>query len=381
MNRRSHVALSPASNPRALQEKTFILLLVAVTLAFAWILWPYFGAIFWAAILAILFTPLYRWLLTDTRRRPTLAALVTLTVIVLIVILPSIVITAILLEQAVDAYQRVQSGQLDIAHSLQAILAALPTWVTGMLDRFGLTSVADIQDRLSAGLGRSLKFFASQALNFGQNALEFVVAFFIMLYLLFFLLRDGRPLRSRASDAIPLSRELQHELSRRFTTVIRATIKGNIVVAIVQGALGGLAFWFLDIRGSLLWAVLMALLSLLPAVGTALVWLPVAIYLIATGQTWQGAGLIAYGVVVIGLVDNVLRPLLVGKDTKMPDYLVLLSTLGGLAAFGFSGFVIGPIIAAMFIAVWDTVAAERTEIERAHHGSPTVARSERSGSG
>jgi len=356
---------TPASNPRALQEKAFILLLVAVTIAFAWILWPYFGAIFWAAILAILFTPLYRWLLADTRRRPTLAALVTLTVIVVLVILPSVVIGAILLDQALDAYQRVQSGQLDISRSLHTILAALPSWLVDMLDRLGLTSVADMQERLSSGLGRSLKFFASHALNVGQNALEFVVGFFVMLYLLFFLLRDGRTLRKRASDAIPLSRELQQELSQRFTNVIRATIKGNIVVAIVQGGLGGFAFWFLGIKGALLWAVLMTFLSLLPAVGTALIWLPAALYLVATGENWQGLALIAYGVLVIGLVDNVLRPLLVGKDTKMPDYLVLLSTLGGMAVFGFSGFVIGPIVAAMFIAVWDTVAAERTRAEDA----------------
>jgi len=374
------VALTPSSNPRALQEKAFILLLVAVTAAFAWILWPYFGAIFWAAILAILFSPLYRWLLADVQRRPTLAALATLTVIVVMVILPSAVVSAILLDQALDAYERVESGQIDIGGSLQTILSALPSWLVHALDRFGLTSVADMQERLAAGLGRSFKFFAAQAFNIGQNALEFVVSLFIMLYLLFFLLRDGRTLRRRASDAIPLSRELQHELSQRFTNVIRATIKGNIVVAIVQGALGGLAFWFLDISGALLWAVLMMLLSLLPAVGTALVWLPVAGYLIATGETWQGIGLIAFGVLVIGLVDNVLRPLLVGKDTKMPDYLVLLSTIGGMTAFGFSGFVIGPVLAAMFIAVWDTIAAERTGREAAPVADRGEARSARYGS-
>ena len=157
-------------------------------------------------------------------------------------------------------------------------------------------------------------------------------------------------------DAIPLSEDLQQNLSAKFTTVIRATVRGNIVVAVVQGALGGIAFWVLGIQGALLWAVLMAFLSLLPAVGTALVWLPVAIYLLATGETWQGIALIAFGVVVIGLVDNVLRPILVGKDTKLPDYVVLFATLGGLAVFGFNGFVIGPLIAAMFMAVWDTLA-------------------------
>jgi predicted PurR-regulated permease PerM len=170
-------------------------------------------------------------------------------------------------------------------------------------------------------------------------------------------------LRRRAGDAVPLRPELQRELSTRFVSVIRATIKGNIVVAIVQGALGGLAFWVLGIRGALLWAVLMAFLSLLPAVGSALVWVPVAIYLIATGAIWGGVGLIAYGVLVIGLVDNVLRPTLVGKDTKLPDYVVLLSTLGGMAVFGFNGFVLGPIIAVMFVAAWDTLAASRRETD------------------
>ena len=138
-------------------------------------------------------------------------------------------------------------------------------------------------------------------------------------------------------------------------------MKGNVVVAIVQGALGGIIFWILGIHASLLWGVLMGFLSLLPAVGAALVWLPVAIYFLFTGAVWQGAVLMGYGVLVIGLADNVLRPMLVGKDTKMPDYVVLISTLGGMAIFGFNGFVIGPIIAAMFIAVWATVAALKEE--------------------
>jgi predicted PurR-regulated permease PerM len=119
----------------------------------------------------------------------------------------------------------------------------------------------------------------------------------------------------------------------------------------------------MGIHAPLLWAVLMAVLSLLPAVGAALVWLPVAIYLMTTGDLWQGVGLVIYGVLVIGLVDNLMRPLLVGKDTRMPDYVVLISTVGGLAIFGINGFVIGPVIAAMFIAVWGIVAASRANQE------------------
>jgi predicted PurR-regulated permease PerM len=130
-------------------------------------------------------------------------------------------------------------------------------------------------------------------------------------------------------------------------------------MAAVQGALGGLIFWLLGIHAPVLWAVVMALCSLLPAVGAAIVWFPVAIYFLATGAVWQGVVLLAYGTFVMGLVDNLLRPLLVGKETEMPDYLVLISTLGGIAAFGLSGFVIGPLVAALFIAIWDIFSASR----------------------
>jgi predicted PurR-regulated permease PerM len=137
-------------------------------------------------------------------------------------------------------------------------------------------------------------------------------------------------------------------------------VKGTILVAIVQGALGGLIFWLLGIHAPVLWGVVMAFLSLVPAVGAAVVWLPVALYLLATGAVWQGVVLIAFGAGVIGLVDNLLRPYLVGKDTAMPDYIVLISTLGGIAIFGLNGFVIGPLIAAMFIAVWDIASRGAT---------------------
>ena len=137
-----------------------------------------------------------------------------------------------------------------------------------------------------------------------------------------------------------------------FGTVVRATVKGNLLVAAIQGVLGGVAFWFLDIPAALLWAVLMAFLSLVPAVGAALVWVPVAVYFLVTGALWECIALTAWGVLVIGLVDNLLRPVLVGKDVRMPDYVVMITTLGGMAVFGIHGFVIGPTIAAMCMAVW-----------------------------
>ena len=242
------------------------------------------------------------------------------------------------------------------------MLGALPSWVSNVIDRFGLTNLGALQEKLSTGMVQGGQFVAAKALNIGQNTFDFIVNLGIVLYLLFFLLRDGDDLARRIRTAIPLHDDQKRELLTSFTTVIRATVKGNVVVAIAQGALGGLAFWFLNVHAPVLWAVVMAFLSLLPAVGSALVWLPVAIYFLVTGATWQGIVLIAFSVLVIGLVDNVLRPILVGKDTKMPDYVVLIATLGGMAIFGLSGFVIGPVIAAMFMAVWDIFSSSRARL-------------------
>jgi predicted PurR-regulated permease PerM len=351
---------SPNSvNFPGLEDKTFLLLVVAVSLAFAWILLPYYGAVFWATVLAIMFAPVYRRLSRSMRQKRTLAALATVTIILMIVILPLTLIAALLVQEGFNAYERIQSGELNIVRYFQQVFGALPKWVTDLLDRFGLTNLSLMQERLSASLIKGSQFLAAQALNIGQNTFELIVNLFIVLYLLFFLLRDGDDLSKRIKNAIPLHSEQQRDLFNKFTTVIRATVKGNIVVAVVQGVLGGLIFWFLGIHAPVLWAVLMAFLSLLPAVGAGLVWLPVAIYFLVTGATWQGVVLIAYGALVIGLVDNILRPILVGKDTKMPDYVVLISTLGGMAIFGLNGFVIGPVIAALFMAVWDTVASSR----------------------
>jgi predicted PurR-regulated permease PerM len=351
-------------NLAGLEDKTFVLLIVAVSLAFAWILWPFYGSVFWGTVLAILFARPYRRLLTSMGQKRTLAALATVLIVLMIVILPLTLISVLLLQEGFSVYERVQSGELNIGQYFQQVFDALPAWVTDLLDRFGLTNLGLMQERLSTGLVKSSQFLAAQALSIGQNTFHLIVNLFIVLYLLFFLLRDGDDLTKRIRNAMPLHPEQQRDLLNRFTTVIRATVKGNVVVAMVQGALGGLIFWFLGVHAPVLWGVLMAFLSLLP-VGSALIWLPVAIYFFVTGAIWQGVVLIAFSVLVIGLVDNILRPILVGKDTKMPDYVVLISTLGGLAVFGLNGFVIGPVVAAMFIAVWDIVASSRAGLRKA----------------
>jgi len=336
-----------------LEDKTFLLLLLLVSLAFVLILWPLFGAVLWGVVLAIMFAPFHRRLSRLMPQKRALAALATLTMIVLMVILPLALIVAALVEEASGVYQRIQSGELNFGRYFRQVFDAFPSWAANLLDQLGLTNLDALQERLSAGLAKGSQFLVSQAINIGQNTFNFFLTLFVMLYLLFFLLRDGDRLAQRIKNAIPLRGEQKRALFERFTAVIRATVKGNIVVAILQGALGGLIFWILGIRAAMLWAALMAVLSLLPALGAALVWLPVAIYYLASGAAWRGVVLLAYGVLVISLVDNFVRPFLVGKDTKMPDYVVLISTLGGIAIFGANGFVIGPMIAAMFMAVWD----------------------------
>ena len=343
-------------NSPQLQRGAFLALLAAVTAAFIWVLVPFFGAVLWGVAFAILFTPLYKRLLKTMPGRRNTAALATLTICLVIVILPLAMVGVSLVQEVALVTQNIRSGQINFAAYFQQILDATPRWVLGLLERFNLGDMASWQKRISEGAAQGSQVVAGQALNIGQNTFDFVISFFVMLYLLYFLLRDGAALSKTMRGALPLAKPHTHYLLNKFTTVIRATIKGNVAVAIAQGTIGGLAFWFLGVQGALLWAVLMAFLSLLPAVGAALIWGPVAIYFLATGHYWQGGVLIFVGVFVIGLVDNILRPILVGKDTQMPDYIVLMSTIGGMAIFGINGFVVGPVIAALFMAAWDLFA-------------------------
>jgi predicted PurR-regulated permease PerM len=345
----------------ATEDRPFLWLVVAVTIAFAWILWPFYGAVLWATVTAIVFTPLYRRLRTSLGPRRNVAAFATVLIILLVVILPLTLLGASVVQEAYGIYASIEAGEFNLGVHFRKAVGALPKWASELLDRLGLTNLGTVQERLLAALARGGQFIAAQAINVGQSAVDFVVNLFVMLYLLFFLLRDGDELLARIKDAVPLSADKKRALLAKFTIVIRATVKGDVVVAVLQGALGGLIFSLLGIRPALLWGALMAVLALLPVVGTGLVWVPAAIYLLATGAIWQGIVLVLFGVLIISLVDNLLRPILIGKDTKIPDYVVLISTLGGIAAFGLHGFVIGPVIAAMFIAVWDIYSGSRQD--------------------
>ncbi len=335
-----------------LQSRVLWLLLAVASLALGWVLLPFYGSLMWSSIIALLFAGTNRRLVRSLRGRRNLAALLTLLLVLILVVLPLVIVSGLLSREAAALYQRIHSGQTDPVLYFRTAYLNLPQWASGLLHGAGLDDFSSLQRKLATVLAQGSQLIAGQVLSFGQDTFNLVVSAFVTLYVAFFLIRDGEDLAGLLQRGIPLASRHKQELLEKFMAVIRATVKGNILVAIIQGTLGGLAFWFLDVSGAMLWAVVMGFLSLLPAVGAALVWFPVVVYFFLTGAVWQGIALLAFGLLVIGLIDNLLRPILVGKDAGLPDFLVLITTVGGIAVFGINGLVLGPLIAAMFIAVW-----------------------------
>jgi predicted PurR-regulated permease PerM len=333
-------------------------LVALATVAMVAVVLPFYGAVLWAVILALVFRPLHRVLMRRLRR-PSLAAAATLLVVALVVVLPLLALSAALAREGARFAQAVQSGAIDLPGMLQSALAALPDPVANLLSEAGIGDVNGLRHRIEQSAGQLAQFLAGHVLDMGQLTLAFFVQLFVALYVGFFMLRDGDQLAEHMWAALPLRDGDKRALRERIATVLRATVKGNLAVAVIQGGVGGLVLAALGIPGALLAGALMALLSLLPAVGSALVWGPIAIYLLATGSIWQGVVLMVVGFTVISSVDNLLRPMLVGRDTRLPDWLVLVSTVGGIALVGLNGFVIGPLVASVFIAAWSIFAARR----------------------
>ena len=334
-------------------------MLVGVSLAFALLMKPFFGPIFWAVAIAVIFHPVRQKLATRMGDRPNIIALLTLLLCLVIVIIPVLALITSLVAEGVTLYQKIQNGELKPGEYIDQVVNSFPA-IEAFFAEFGI-NFTDVRDKVVSVFVGGSQLLAKQALGFGQNTFQFFLGLALMAYLAFFLLRDGSKLIELMIKALPLGDERERLLFSKFAEVTRATVKGNLLIAIIQGALGGFIFWVLNIQGALLWGVVMAIVSLLPAVGAALVWVPAAIYLAATGDTVSAVILTAFGTIVIGLSDNLLRPVLVGRDTKLPDYIVLLSTLGGLAMFGINGFVMGPLVAALFMSFWGIFIREFSE--------------------
>lgn len=340
-------------------DRVFIVFLIVISLAFAWVVTPFFGAILWAIVVTIVFAPVNRFILRKVGGRPNFAAIISLTLVVALVIIPAAFIIYSLINEVSGLVASIQSREIDLAKMGIAVQKGLPLWAKEALERFGFTDLNLMSTRVTSTIDTALRTMAQALLGLGKGAFSFFASLGVMLYVVYFLIRDGDNIAKEIGNRLPL--EVNHKtlLLEKFTVAIRATIRGSVIVAMVQGTLGGFIFWLLDIRAAFLGGVLMGILSLVPAVGTGFIWVPVAVYLLAIGATWQGVTLILCGVFLIGMIDNTLRPILVGQDTRMPDYVVLVSTLGGLGIFGLNGFVVGPVVAALFLAAWEIFGAER----------------------
>lgn len=345
--------------PTRFEQGGFLLFLALVSLALLAVVMPFFQPLLWAVLAAIMFQPLYRWFLLRRKGRETQAALLTLLVILLAVVLPALWIGSAVVAEATQLFLAFREGRIDVAMYFEQVFSALPANIQASLDSAGFGNLGEAQQQATEFVQASLGLIAQQALAIGGSVFGFVLGFAIALYVGFFLLRDGRAIGEQVLSALPFARSVSDRLAERFLVLVRATIKGSVVVGLVQGALGAITFWIVGIPSVLLLGVIMAIASLLPAVGPAIVWVPAAIYLLATGAIWQGVVVIVSGVAVIGMIDNVLRPILVGRDTGIPDWLILVTTLGGIALFGLSGIVIGPLVAGLFLASWTILGEQR----------------------
>lgn len=332
-------------------HKAFLLILVAATsAAFLATIRGFLTALLLAAILAALCSPLQRRLARALRGRDTAAAALTVLALLVGIVGPLVVFFTVVAAQAVDVSQSVGpwlAEHLDTSRGGAGILSqihlpeALEPYRSQLLAKAG---------ELAGGVGSFLVNLLAAAT---RGTVQFVFLLFVTLYATFFFLRDGAVVLERILYYMPLSAAEEERMVLRFVSVSRATIKGTLVIGVVQGTLAGGAFAVVGIEGAAFWGTVMALLSIVPGIGTALVWIPAVVWLFAVGKVAAAVFLALWCAVVVGTADNVLRPMLVGKDTQMPDLLILLSTLGGLVLYGALGIVIGPLVAALFVTIWD----------------------------
>ncbi|STV14436.1 membrane protein [Klebsiella pneumoniae] len=335
----------------------FILIVFIVTLAFFDVLSPYYSAILWAAILAVIFNPVKNKIRTRLGERNGLAALMTIVIICLIVFTPLAIILSSLAYELNLVYSKLQHNDTQFPTVVASLFAHLPGWARSFLADHNLDSAQQIQQQLSDAALKGGQYLAGSAFLIGKGTFGFTVSFGIMLYLLFFLLKDGPYLVLLILESLPLSSYVKQHLFAKFAAVARATVKGTVAVALAQGALGGFAFWIAGLDGSILWGALMAFSVAYPGGG-------LGHYLGASGHLP-----LRHRPAVAGRLYRRLLcdcdwawwitfcvPLLVGKDTRMPDYLILIATLGGMEIYGINGFVIGPLIAALFIACWNLLS-------------------------
>jgi len=341
---------------------------VGISLLFLSVIRVFLVTMLLAAIAAALATPMYRWLrdvsaLRRLRHPGSAAAAVTVLLVLLLILIPLVGLLGIVVDQAVNISQKA-------APWIEA-RATRPDAFDELVRRVpALERVAPYKEQVMQKIAEAASavgaFLARNLANVTKGAIAFLLHLFVMLYAMFFFLRDGGRLLDRVMAVVPLPPADEQRILGKFVSVSRATIKGTLVIGIVQGVLGGLAIGLAGIDGPVFWGMMIVVLSIIPGLGPAIVWIPATLYLVLGGRVATAVIFVLWFALVVGTIDNFLRPRLVGQDTQMPDLLILLSTLGGITVFGPVGIIVGPIVAAIFVTVWEiveTLVAERSRAE------------------
>jgi predicted PurR-regulated permease PerM len=329
-----------------LRRVALIAIAFGISVAFLWVISDFLIALLLAALAAGILRPWFNRLVARLNGRTNLAAGITIALLLVLGILPLAAFGTLVGVQAVELAKDVEPW---VRHQLSGA-----TPFTHLMERYPwLNTLSPYREQILGKLGEFGGAAVGMITTAATETMSFFLLLFVMLYATFSFLVDGRELLRKILYYLPLPPEDENRLVARFVSVARATMKGTLVIGLIQGALGGIAFYVAGIGGAAVWAAAMAALSIVPGLGTAVVWVPAVIYLFVIGRYGAGVGLLIWSAGVVGTVDNFLRPFLVGKDSKMSDLLVLISTLGGIVLFGAVGFIIGPIIAALFVTVWE----------------------------
>ena len=353
---------SPTISGANLRTAFVLLLVVAVSVLFLAVAWPFLQPLLLGALLAGLFHPLYRWITRLVGGRQSLGAVLTLLVLFVLVLGPVSAFLGIVVQQALSVSD--QAIPWLRQHLGAASTFNLHDW---LVQRFpALADYVPSQEQLLQQVGTAAKsagaFLVTVLSRMTATTAVLILNLFVMLYAMFFFFKDGQKILERIFYYLPLSDEDETRMLARFTSITRATIKGTVVIGIIQGTLAGIAFWVAGIQGAAFWGTIMTILSIVPGIGAALVWVPAVIILFINGQYVAATLLLAWCAAVVGTIDNFLRPALVGRDAKMPDLLILIGTLGGLFLFGPIGFIVGPIVCGLFLTVWDIYGATFKEV-------------------
>jgi predicted PurR-regulated permease PerM len=349
-------------NRRQLSAITFLVLFVVLLYLIGQILKPFFTPILWATIIATLTYPLYQRVLRWTRCRQNVSAALVTLLVVFLAILPAAYITYLGVQETIAAYKDVtewvEAGGLKRVPELVARLPLIGDFSQELIGGVVVAAGGTLQGSILEG-GKSITgFLIAQLGNVAKNTVEIVTDFLIMLFTLFFLLRDGHHLYGALYDAIPLDPDHKAAIAERLNSTVGAVVKGTLLTALAQGAVAGVTYWLLGIPFPVFLGGLSALLALLPVGGTSFVWGPLAVYLFFTAPVWKGIVLIAVGAGLVGLMDNILQPWLIGRKAELPMLFLFFATIGGIAYFGVVGLFLGPIILGILLAAFQIYREE-----------------------